>query len=251
MWSRWEIKERAKAVLRTSYWKAFLVSLILGVTAGNHGISTRFNEADADHIFQGSVDHIFRGSEIWLPLPFETFLFGALTLITISLAAILIAVMLLSPLEVGAQYYFLESTQMRFRLENVARGFTGGGYGNVVMTMLLRYIYTLLWYLLLVIPGIIKTYSYFMVPYLLAENPRIPPNRAIDMSRQIMAGHKWQMFVLDLSFLGWYLLGALAFGIGILFVLPYHNTAHAQLYVTLRTIALDRQIISLQELEGY
>ncbi len=243
MWSRWEIKARAKAVLRASYWKAFLVSLILAITAGDQGISTKFNEVDADHIF--------RESEIWLPLPFETLLLGALALVSISLAAVLIAIFVLKPLEVGAQYYFLESTQMRFRLENVARGFTGGGYGNVVITMLLRSIYNLLWYLLLFIPGIIKSYSYFMVPYLLAENPGIPPNRAIDMSRQMMDGHKWQMFVLDLSFLGWYLLGALAFGIGMLFVLPYHNTAHAQLYVALRTIALDRQIISLQELEGY
>lgn len=240
MWNRWELKEHAKTVLRASYWKALLVSLILFFTSGREGFSINFNEAD--------LDRLFRGSDAWLSLPFITMLFGAL--LSISLASALIAILVFSPLEVGLRHYFLESTQMRFHLENVTRGFTGGRYRNVVITMLLRGIYNALWYLLLIIPGIIKSYSYAMVPYLLAENPGIPPSRAIEMSMQMTDGHKWKMFVLDLSFIGWFLLGTLALGVGFLFVLPYSNTTQAQLYVALRAIALDRRIISLQELEA-
>ncbi len=241
MWNRWQLKESAKTVLRASYWKALLVSLILFFTSGRDGLSIHFD--------QGDFDYLFNQVDSWLSLPFLTMLFG--TFLSISLASALIAILVFSPLEVGVRYYFLESTQMRFNLENVIRGFTGGRYRNVVITMLLRGIYNALWSLLLIIPGIIKAYSYAMVPYLLGENPSIPPSRAIEMSMQMTDGHKWNMFVLDLSFIGWFLLGALALGVGSLFVLPYPNTTHAQLYVALRTIALDRQIISLQELDAY
>lgn len=89
-----------------------------------------------------------------------------------------------------------------------------------------------------------------MVPFLLAENSSIPPSRAIEMSIQMTDGHKWRMFVLDLSFIGWFLLGALPIGIGILFVLPYYDTTQAQLYVALRAIALDRRFIELSQLNG-
>lgn len=241
MWNRWQLKESAKTVLRASYWKALLVSLILFFTSGRDGFSVNFDQAD--------LDNLFRGSDAWLSIPFVTMLLG--TLLSISVVSALIAILVFSPLEIGLRHYFLESTQMRFNLESIIRGFTGGRYRNIVITMLLRGIYNTLWYFLLIIPGIVKSYSYAMVPYLLAENPGIPPSRAIEISMQMTDGHKWKMFVLDLSFLGWFLLGALALGVGTLFVLPYSNTTHAQLYVALRTIALDRQIVSLQELESY
>lgn len=241
MWNRWELKQRAKTILRASYWKAFLISLILALISGSDGLSINTNQED--------YDRLFRGADTWMSLPFAIMFLGVL--LSASVVMTLIAILVLNPLEIGVRYYFLESTQMRFRLENIVHGFTNGRYKNLVITMLLRSIYNTLWYLLLIIPGIVKSYSYAMVPYLLAENPGIPPSRAIEMSMQMTSGHKWQMFVLDLSFIGWFLLGALALGIGSLFVLPYFNTTHAELYVALRTIALDRQIISLQELEAY
>lgn len=241
MWNRWQLKDSAKTVLRGSYWKAFLVSLILAVASGQDIASFRYSEAHVDGFSQG-LDSL-------LSLPALTMLLGML--LSMSLGAILISIFVLGPLEVGAQHYFLESTQMRFRLENVARGFSTGHYRNVVTVMLLRSIYNFLWYLLLIIPGIVKGYSYAMVPFLLAENPGIPPSRAIEMSIQMTGGHKWRMFVLDLSFIGWFLLGTLALGIGVLFVLPYYDTTRAQLYVALRAIALDRQIITLSELDSY
>ena len=237
MWNRWQLKENAKAVLRVSYWKAFWVSLIFVLILGRDIFTFSFGGSD--------MQPLFNHFSPFVSLPILTMLLSA------SVASALISILVFGPLEVGVQHYFLESTQMRFNLENVIRGFTGGRYRNVVITMLLRNIYNALWYLLLIIPGIVKSYSYTMVPFLLAENPGIPPSRALEISITMTDSHKWQMFVLDLSFIGWFLLGMIPFGIGILFVNPYYHTTRAQLYVALRAIALDRGIITLPELEAY
>lgn len=241
MWNRSQLKENAKAALRVSYWKAFLVSLISVLVSSQDIFSFNYNQSDFNGLSQGI--------EPFLTLPVITMLFG--TFFSLTIASSLISIFVLGPLEVGTQHYFLESTQMRFRLENITRGFTGGRYRNVVMTMLLRNIYIFLWSLLLLIPGIIKSYSYAMVPFLLAENPGIPPSRAIEMSMAMTDGHKWRMFVLTLSFIGWFLLGMLAMVIGVLFVVPYYDTTQAELYVALRAIALDKGIITLSDLETH
>jgi uncharacterized membrane protein len=78
-----------------------------------------------------------------------------------------------------------------------------------------------------------------MVPYILADNPDLGADKAITLSRKMMDGNKFNLFVMELSFLGWYLLGILAFGIGFLFVNPYYNATEAQLYLVLRKTAID------------
>ncbi len=243
MWNRWQLKENAKFVLRAAYWKAFLVSLIWTLTLGMGRDVFTFNFNTND------FDGLSRSFNAFLSVPIMTMLAG--TLLSVSIISILISIFVFGPLEVGVQHYFLESTQMRFNLGSIFHGFATGRYRNVVTAMFLRNIYQFLWTLLLIIPGIVKSYSYSMLPYLLSENPGIPPSRALEMSMAITDGHKWQMFFLDLSFIGWYLLGAIAFGVGVLFVNPYYHTTQAQLYVALRTIALDRGILSLAELETY
>lgn len=93
---------------------------------------------------------------------------------------------------------------------------------------ILMYVFIFLWSLLLIIPGFIKAYSYSMTFYILNERPELSANQAIDESRRLMKGHKFDLFYLDLSFIGWYLLaGIFTLGIGILWVLPYHYTARA------------------------
>lgn len=87
-----------------------------------------------------------------------------------------------------------------------------------------------------------------MVPYILADNPNIGVKKAIALSNEMTLGHKFDMFVLDLSFIGWYLLGALAFGIGVFFVLPYENATDAELYLVLRKNALETNLCSSEDL---
>ena len=94
-------------------------------------------------------------------------------------------------------------------------------YARTVGAVLLVFVYTLLWTLLLVIPGIIKAYSYSMTFYILRENPEMTAGDAITASQKMMDGHKMDLFLLSLSFIGWAILASITFGIGYLWLIPY------------------------------
>lgn len=91
-------------------------------------------------------------------------------------------------------------------------------------------LYTFLWSLLLVVPGVMAAYSYAMTPYIQAENPELPADRAITMSKQMMYGNRWRLFCLQFSFIGWSFLSTLTFGIGELWLRPYREAATAAFY---------------------
>jgi uncharacterized membrane protein len=106
-------------------------------------------------------------------------------------------------------------------------------FGNVFLAGLLQTLFIWLWSLLFVIPGIVKTYSYAMTQYILIDRPELSGNDAITESRKMMDGHKMDLFLLDLSFIGWYILSIFTFGILLLYVAPYHEAARAQFYADL------------------
>lgn len=113
---------------------------------------------------------------------------------------------------------------------------------HVGIVMLVKSIYHFLWWLTIV-GGIIKIYSYRMVPYILAENPTLKAKEAITLSRKMMYGHKWECFVFELSFIWWNILGILTFGISaILFSNPYQSAAFVEYYEELRRLAKDNKI---------
>ena len=94
-----------------------------------------------------------------------------------------------------------------------------------------------LWSLLFIIPGIIKSYEYAMVPYLLADNSDMDKDEILNLSRRMMEGNKWDFFVLELSFIGWILLAVSTFNIvGILYVDPYIEATHAQFYLKIKSL---------------
>lgn len=95
-------------------------------------------------------------------------------------------------------------------------------------------VFTFLWTLLLYIPGIIKAYSYSMAYYVLAENPNMTAREALNISKQITNGHKWELFVLSLSFIGWILLSMVTFGIALIYVIPYMNATFANFYNSIK-----------------
>ena len=107
-------------------------------------------------------------------------------------------------------------------------------FGRIVGTKLLQAIYTFLWTLLLVIPGIIKNYSYAMTDFILKDQPELANNAAIEKSMAMMDGNKMKLFLLDLSFIGWAILCLFTFGIGFLFLQPYVQSAHAAFYEDLK-----------------
>jgi len=104
------------------------------------------------------------------------------------------------------------------------------------------------WTLIFIIPGIIKAYKYCMVPYIIAENPHLPRRRVLEISKQMMKGHKFNTFVLSLSFTGWYILSAFTFNIIDYFYLrPYVLATEAELYLELKRISLNKGIIEYSE----
>ena len=103
-------------------------------------------------------------------------------------------------------------------------------FGTGFAQRFLRSLYETLWGLLFIIPGIVKNYSYAMTPFILAEHPELTASRAIELSTQMMDGHKAELFYLDLSFIGWNILAALSLNLGHIALNPYRNAARAAFY---------------------
>lgn len=149
-----------------------------------------------------------------------------------------IVTIVLLPLVFGFEVFFLSI----FRRENPSYGSLFDGfnqYGRTLGTSLLMGVYIVLWCLLLIIPGIKKAYSYSMTYYVMKDNPDLKYNAAIEESMRLMKGHKRQLFVLDLSMIGWAILSCLTAGIGWLFLAPYNQTAHAAFYEDLKAEQAD------------
>ena len=115
-------------------------------------------------------------------------------------------------------------------LENLFDGFRGGRYTRVFCALFLVNLFTFLWALLLIIPGIMKSFSYALTPYILLDEPELTARQAITRSCEIMQGRRWKLFCLYLSFIGWGILCLLTFGIGFLWLVPYMNASVAAFY---------------------
>lgn len=156
-----------------------------------------------------------------------------------ALLAYAFTVFIADPLIVGGRRYFLKARKgSNTKIGVIWEVFQNGNWMNVAITMFLRNLYNALWYLT-IIGGVIKTYEYRMIPYLLAENPKIKRKEAFKLSKQMMKGNKWKSFVLDMSFFGWNFLSVLTFGLlSILYVNPYNAATIAELYVVLKKTAI-------------
>ena len=143
-----------------------------------------------------------------------------------------ITIMLL-PLAWGYTVFFLRmAREENTDYERLFDGFSQ--YVRITLAELLKGIYVLLWMLLLIIPGIVKDYSYAMTEFILKDHPEMSGEEAICQSMKMMQGHKMQLFLLDLSMIGWFILSCLTLGIGFLFLIPYNNSAHAHFYEDLK-----------------
>lgn len=112
-------------------------------------------------------------------------------------------------------------------------------FWSAFKAFLLVGIYTFLWSLLFIIPGIIKSFSYSQTMYIVAENPGIGAKEAINRSKKMMEGHKFDLFVLALSFIGWYILAGFTFGILCIWLIPYVNATLINFYNSIKPVAQD------------
>lgn len=170
----------------------------------------------------------------WIPGAVATLIY---VVVSFLLSAILgenlsfIGSLLLIPMGWGLTIMFLDVIRgKKPEYITLIEGYKGENAGRVWGTMLLQSVYVILWTLLLIVPGIVKGYSYAMTSYILRDNPEMKFNAAIEKSMSMMQGHKMQLFLLHLSFIGWAILAILTAGIGYFFLAPYMQTAVAAFY---------------------
>lgn len=230
MWTRRELKEDSKGLLKLNYWSFVLVAFIYGLTVGGgsggsfSGVSNKLDDSDLQYA---------AGDENFWVAMLAILAVVLVVFLACSVIGILIKVFGLNPLKVGCYRYMTMARDVKPVISEVLHAFQNG-YGNVIKTMFLVDLYTSLWSLLFIIPGIVKSYEYRMVPYLLAENPRMDTKQAFAVSKQLMDGNKWDTFVLDWSMIGWNLLSLCTCGLlSIFFVAPYKMLIDSCLYLKL------------------
>lgn len=253
MWTRKELKERAKEALKRNYWKIVLVSLIgmlIGGGLGSSGISgggSDIRDMASDNVEEHFTEHEnddvdWEGAEavqddIQMDIRPQDIVAVAFTVIVVLIvAAIVLAigialdVLLLNPVQVGINRFMVKSLDDTARIAEVGYTFDHN-YKNGVKVMFFKDLYVVLWSLLFIVPGIYKAYQYRMVPYILGENPDMTYQEVLQRSKDMMDGQKWDAFVLDLSFILWHMLGGITCGLAeIFYVAPYVNLTDAALY---------------------
>ena len=222
MWSISEMKERGKAAFKNNYWRCVLVAFILAALTSGSSMT-------------GSSNQIKNNAES-LPLDNEQvaqiMAFIAAAALIFAIVWCLLRIFVLNELEVGCYSFLKKNISEPVTLECLKEGFAD--YKRTLTTMFLRDAYLALWFCLLFVPGLIKTYSYMMVPYIIIDEPDLSPKEAITRSREMMNGHKWRAFLLDLSFIGWALLSIVTCGlVGLFYAEPYRRSARAALYLEL------------------
>lgn len=162
-------------------------------------------------------------------------------LIIASIFALFLEVFISFPIQIGEYRIYLESKNYKkTKLKRIAYVFKKGRYISSVKTVFLMELYMFLWRFT-IIGAIIKSYSYRMVKYIVAENPSIEAKEAIKISREMMNGNKWNAFKLDVSFIGWAFLQFVTFGLAGIYVTPYYSATNAELYIELRNEYKDKQ----------
>ena len=248
MWTRKLLKTNAKQALQGRYWRSFWICLVLSfVGLGGAGA----NSGSAAHQAVSTVTDDTTAYDIINSIP-DSMLGAILVGMLIgSIAALCWALFVVYPLNVGRCRYFMESRVGNAPFSSLFSAFGGPAYRNVVKVMFMKNLFIFLWSLLFVIPGIYKAYQYRMVDYLMAENPYMTYQRALELSRQMTDGEKFNIFILELSFFGWLFLGALACGIGVFFVNPYIEATFAELYAALRAKAFATGMTDASELSDF
>lgn len=165
----------------------------------------------------------------------------------------LAGILLTGPLTIGMNFFFVQTFQGNGEQVSVGTPFQSAfeNFGRKLGGYLWMDLFLFLWGLLFVIPGIIKAFGYAMAPYILADCPNVRAQDALKLSMRIMRGHKWELFVFGLSYIGWDILSSFTCGLlGLFYVNPYRQTAYAGYYLEVREEALRTGVITLAQLEG-
>ncbi len=237
-WTRSELKGKAKEALHRNYWRIVLVSFLglifcysfFGGRSNNsrpvQNTSAKIAATEAEEwgTPRNSVNTVSKNSQI---IGMTIFLFISAVILVFLYT---LQVLLIFPFRVGVSRFMIKSIDDTAKVREIAYGFDHS-YKNVIKTMFHYDIRIFLWTLLFIIPGFYKQYQYRMVPYILAEQPDMNYREVLQKSADMMNGHKWKTFVLDLSFILWHIGGLMTCGIlEIFYVVPWQDLTFAALY---------------------
>ena len=210
---------------------AGLIASLLGAIATN-GPEVKLNISDngANINFMFANQQVYSSSEGWMPELNAVIVGGALYIFVAALVMAAAFFVLGSIISLGYSRFNLDLADRRKEPEIGTIFGYFPHWKNAAIASLLQTVYVLLWSLLLIIPGIIASYSYAMTPYILSEHPDMAPSEAIARSKEMMHGNRWRLFCLHFSFIGWEILCAFTLGIGNLWLTPYKQAATAAFY---------------------
>lgn len=250
------LKNNARAALRNFYWNAVVVSVLVLILGGSLGVQQAnfsfnysipsFSDIMEDNYHDDDYDDYdyyddddYYGDDDYYDYSyddnsdaemFENVVAMLMTVtIIIFIAAILFSVFVGSIVTVGQYRFYLNSRTGTGKISDIFSNFKNGAYFKTFSGILIMNVKIVLWYMLFIVPGVIKTYEYFLVPYILADNPHIERNRAFELSKRAMDGEKLNCWVLQLSFIGWNILASIV-PFGRLFLAPYYNATMAEFY---------------------
>lgn len=265
MWTRKSVKQKGKKAFLGNYWKCILVAIILSIAigAGSYGagsgssLSSTFTNIishteDDDRNVDRTVEYtdddgtshkVTFDVDLADPVSVDQedvniligfLVVGAVAYIVIMAFALAFKYFLMIPFDYGCRKFFRKNLDEPAKLSNIVYVFDSH-YKNIVKTAFLTDLFIWLWSLLFIVPGIIKSYSYRLVPYIMSENPEMNFRDAQAESARLMKGNKWKSFVLDLSFIGWDILTLMTWGfLEIFFVGPYKASTDAALYESIK-----------------
>ena len=201
MWSVRDIKKKGKSALKKNYWRSVVTAALMFLLATVTSALTR--------IRRESILQNVGFEPLHEMAPNELLIIAGIVVVgymSIIVSAVLIKIIFANALEAGGCLFFRNNAD----------------------------VFNCLWYCLLIFPGLVKSYSYRMVPYIVKEYPDLSEIEVITLSRKMMEGNKWRTFLLDMTFLGWTILGIVTFGIAnVLWTLPYYENTMAALFLEL------------------
>ena len=214
MWSVRDIKKKGKSALKKNYWRSVVVAALMFLLTT---VTSALTRIALTRIRRESILQNVGFEPLHEMAPNELLIIAGIVVVgymSIIVSAVLIKIIFANALEAGGCLFFRNNAEK--------------GSAELVD------VFNCLWYCLLIFPGLVKSYSYRMVPYIVKEYPDLSEIEVITLSRKMMEGNKWRTFLLDMTFLGWTILGIVTFGIvNVLWTLPYYENTMAALFLEL------------------
>ncbi len=256
------LKENAKKVFYKKYWYCVAVAFLMMLGVSGSSFSFSFN-VDLDKSFNEGFNAGFNAGFNNFPNTFESafewltedpmlFTFIAFILIMLIVFAVL-SILVFSSFKSGGIRFFMKLRKNQpTEINEVFENFRDKTFLNIAKTTFFKVLSVLLWSLLFYIPGIIKHYEYWAVDYILAVRPDIDRKEAFRLSKVIMDGNKWELWVLELSFIGWNILASFSMGLaGILFVNPYMQATYVEFFAEIKDNAIAQGKITPFDIPDY